>query len=457
MKAYIRTRIAAGRDEEPDHRRARRAAEQPRRRDPRRPAEARLRPARLAAAVRRHRGRRGRRSPRAAWYWSRNRDDAADGSDDGPSEPAPRQARRSTPSSSAASTRSSPASMLEKLPVAFLAGLALRHHALRAAARARLPLGRLGGRGRPARRAGRGRARRDREHPVHRRVHGRLRRARRRRGGDRERRPEVEPDADRRLRARRDRPRVRRPDPDPRQRGRARAAAARAAQGLGRCCSAARSPSARRRASAPCSPRSSCSPSSSGGIARGVVLLLAYSLGLGAAFVLAGVAFAHAMRAFRWVRSHYQALRIASGATLIVARAAALLQPRLVAPRRARPAALEGRARHVLSALVFGAGGVIVGAMATILLVGVDLFLRGKLEALLPGHHVGDAEGVDPPDLVICDVGAHRSRRRRRHVPGRAAARLHEPQGHRGPAPRARRRLRPRGRRNRRCSSAPAR
>src|SRR5271155_3922543 len=36
--------------------------------------------------------------------------------------------------------------------------------------------------------------------------------------------------------------------------------------------------------------------SSSGGVVRGVVLLLAYSLGLGAAFVAAGVAFAHAMR-----------------------------------------------------------------------------------------------------------------------------------------------------------------
>src|SRR5207244_12307434 len=37
--------------------------------------------------------------------------------------------------------------------------------------------------------------------------------------------------------------------------------------------------------------------SASGTIVRGVVLLVAYSLGLGAAFVLAGVAFAHAMRA----------------------------------------------------------------------------------------------------------------------------------------------------------------
>jgi len=58
--------------------------------------------------------------------------------------------------------------------------------------------------------------------------------------------------------------------------------------------------------------------SSSGGVARAVVLLLAYSLGLGAAFVAAGVAFAHAMRAFRFVRSHYRAVQIASGSTLVV-------------------------------------------------------------------------------------------------------------------------------------------
>jgi cytochrome c-type biogenesis protein len=57
--------------------------------------------------------------------------------------------------------------------------------------------------------------------------------------------------------------------------------------------------------------------SGTGTIARGVVLLFAYSLGLGAAFVLAGIAFAHAMRAFRWVRAHYDALRYASGTVLI--------------------------------------------------------------------------------------------------------------------------------------------
>ena len=58
--------------------------------------------------------------------------------------------------------------------------------------------------------------------------------------------------------------------------------------------------------------------SSSGSIFRGVVLLVAYSLGLGAAFVAAGVAFAHAMRTFRWVRDHYGVVRVVSGGTLVV-------------------------------------------------------------------------------------------------------------------------------------------
>jgi hypothetical protein len=42
--------------------------------------------------------------------------------------------------------------------------------------------------------------------------------------------------------------------------------------------------------------------------------------------------------------------------------------------------------------------------MARILLVGVDLFLRGKFEALLPGHRFISTEGIDPPDLVIADI-----------------------------------------------------
>jgi len=42
--------------------------------------------------------------------------------------------------------------------------------------------------------------------------------------------------------------------------------------------------------------------------------------------------------------------------------------------------------------------------MATILLAGVDLFFRTKLEALLPGHRLITADSVEPPELVICDI-----------------------------------------------------
>jgi cytochrome c-type biogenesis protein len=57
--------------------------------------------------------------------------------------------------------------------------------------------------------------------------------------------------------------------------------------------------------------------SSSSTVLRGSVLLLAYSLGIGVAFLLAGIAFARAMGAFRWVRDHYVIIRMASGVTLV--------------------------------------------------------------------------------------------------------------------------------------------
>ncbi len=42
--------------------------------------------------------------------------------------------------------------------------------------------------------------------------------------------------------------------------------------------------------------------------------------------------------------------------------------------------------------------------MATILLCGVDLFFRGKLEALLVGHRLITVDHTDDPDLVVCDI-----------------------------------------------------
>ena len=43
--------------------------------------------------------------------------------------------------------------------------------------------------------------------------------------------------------------------------------------------------------------------------------------------------------------------------------------------------------------------------MSTILLVGVDVFFRGKLDVLLAeSHKLTTADSIDPPDLVICDL-----------------------------------------------------
>jgi hypothetical protein len=42
--------------------------------------------------------------------------------------------------------------------------------------------------------------------------------------------------------------------------------------------------------------------------------------------------------------------------------------------------------------------------VATILLAGVDLFFRGKLEALLPGHHFVTTDTAEAPELVIADI-----------------------------------------------------
>jgi cytochrome c-type biogenesis protein len=57
--------------------------------------------------------------------------------------------------------------------------------------------------------------------------------------------------------------------------------------------------------------------SSSGTIVRGIILLTAYSLGLGAAFLIAGIAFTRAMRAFRWVRDHFTVVQACSGSVLV--------------------------------------------------------------------------------------------------------------------------------------------
>jgi cytochrome c-type biogenesis protein len=50
---------------------------------------------------------------------------------------------------------------------------------------------------------------------------------------------------------------------------------------------------------------------------EGSVLLFAYSAGLAVPFLVAGIAFARSMTAFRWLRDRYTAIRIAGGATMV--------------------------------------------------------------------------------------------------------------------------------------------
>jgi len=57
--------------------------------------------------------------------------------------------------------------------------------------------------------------------------------------------------------------------------------------------------------------------SNTGTVLKGAILLAAYALGLAAAFLLAGVAFARAMGAFRWLRDHYTVIQVVSGALLV--------------------------------------------------------------------------------------------------------------------------------------------
>jgi cytochrome c-type biogenesis protein len=54
-----------------------------------------------------------------------------------------------------------------------------------------------------------------------------------------------------------------------------------------------------------------------GTVAQGSVLLAAYSAGLAVPFLLAGVLFAPAMGAFRWLRDRFVYVQVAAGATLV--------------------------------------------------------------------------------------------------------------------------------------------
>jgi cytochrome c-type biogenesis protein len=54
-----------------------------------------------------------------------------------------------------------------------------------------------------------------------------------------------------------------------------------------------------------------------GTVLQGAFLLAVYSAGLGAAFLLVGVAFGRAMGVFRWMRDHYVVIQTVSGIALV--------------------------------------------------------------------------------------------------------------------------------------------
>ncbi len=57
--------------------------------------------------------------------------------------------------------------------------------------------------------------------------------------------------------------------------------------------------------------------SDTGTVLRGAILLAAYALGLGAAFIAVGIAFARAMSTFRWLRDRYVVIQVVSGLVLV--------------------------------------------------------------------------------------------------------------------------------------------
>ena len=55
----------------------------------------------------------------------------------------------------------------------------------------------------------------------------------------------------------------------------------------------------------------------SGTVVRGAILLFVYSAGISVSFLLAGVAFARAMSVFRWLRDRWRAVEALSGSVLV--------------------------------------------------------------------------------------------------------------------------------------------
>ena len=244
-----------------------------------------------------------------AWGWSRRRGDTT------------RAAAARTRARAATRRRARPVRRMSarRDPGRVARGARLVPGPVRPAARARLPVGRVGGGGGGARAARDGAAGRRLEHPVRPRVHA--------------------PCSSRSASA----PRCSAapvPRPVPARAGRrascsscsgsrswascpgpsgssGRDSSRAPAPAAHACCSAARSRSVPRRASGRCSRRSSSSPGRRRPCSRARRSSRVYSLGLAIPFVLAGAVFTRAMGAFRWLRDHYRAIQFAGGLVMV--------------------------------------------------------------------------------------------------------------------------------------------
>ena len=167
---------------------------------------------------------------------------------------------------------------------------------------------------------------------------------------------------------------------------------------------------------------------------EGALLLAVYSLGLAIPFVLAGALFTRAMGAFRWLRDHYRAIQFAGG-VLMVALGLLLFFGRFYWLRIYLNRLFEWLGRLVAATRADGTdcATVLEPAMATILLVGVDLLFRARLEGLsagAPTRHERQRRPAGPRDLRHRRVEPRRSPTRGRRSRSSASRTTRTPSGY---------------------------
>ena len=133
------------------------------------------------------------------------------------------------------------------------------------------------------------------------------------------------------------------------------------------------------------------------------MLLAVYALGLAIPFLIAAALFAPAMGPSAASATTTSAIQFVSGLVL-VSLGALLFAGEFWRSRLLEPLLRGGRPRRDrMQSVRFARGDDPARRRRSL--------LRGKLEALLHGHHVVTTDSVDPPDLVIVDIARVEPRR----------------------------------------------